>query len=208
MRHGFSLHLIVFTATGGVALAQGQTPSITGLQNNYSYTVPGSPNYGIAPGSLFIVTGVNLSNASNGLQPFPIPTLLDGVSVSITVAGTTTHAPLYYAFPTQLGAVTWTGGAPNTAVVISGQSAAVLGSFNITQSFFCLAPAAAQKFTVPASILLSLPSTPTSPIVSQAYLGIGNSSNPITFSASGIDLGFAAALIFDYTGLGTGFYYQ
>jgi len=45
-------------------------------------------------------------------------------------------------------------------------------------------------------------------LVSQAYLGIGNASNPITFSASGIDPGFAAALIFDYTGLGTGFYYR
>jgi hypothetical protein len=104
--------------------------------------------------------------------------------------------------------VTWTGGAPNTAVVISGESAAVLGNFNISRSFFCLAPVAAQKFTVPASILLSLPSTPTVPITSMAYLGIGNSSNPIVFSASGIDLGFAAALIFDYTGLGTGFTFQ
>jgi uncharacterized protein (TIGR03437 family) len=557
MKRGFSLFLIIFTATGGVAITQAQTPSITGLQNNYSYTIPGSPNYGIAPGSLFIVTGANLSNASNGLQPFPIPTTLQGVSVSVTVAGTTTHAPLYYAFPTQLGVVlpsttpvgtgtltvtnngqsastqiqvlqsafgiltvnnqgsgraavfdlsntllsstnatnpgsyvtlwgtgvgadlananetvypqmqdnltnipievdiggvagtvtyrgrsqfpgvdqinvqipqgvpygcfvslvvrsgsivsnsttipvaasgntcsdsitgfalsfqettnanaatplvmslgaaelaalsstsptrvgtllfeqdnapdvpnllgfanpqenvaeadflsyspgdfaasfspflismgscivtpatnasptpldpgtgltvtaggksstigpqgdgeyltgvpfessytfagtggsdvgafnaavtvpspalvwpqmsslqsvvrsqgvtvTWTGGAPNTAVVISGESAASLGNFDITQFFFCLAPVAAQKFTVPASILLSLPATPTFPIVSQAYLGISNSTNPIAFSASGIDLGFAAAMILDFTGLGTGFYYQ
>jgi len=557
MTRGFSFHLTILTAMGGAALAQAQTPSITGLQNNYSYTIPGSPNYGIAPGSLFIVTGANLSNASNGLQPFPIPPTLDGVSVSVTVNGTTTHAPLYYAFPAQLGVVlpsttpagngtltvnnngqtastqitvlqsafgiltinnqgsgraavfdlsnnllsstnatnpgnyvtlwgtgvgadlantnesaypqqqdnltnipiqvdigglpgnvvyrgrsqfpgvdqinvqipqgvpygcfvslvvssgsvvsnsttipvaasgstcsdsitgfalsfqetintnaaapvvvslgpaelaalsstsptrvgtllfeqdnapdvpnllgfanpqeniaeadffsyspgdfaasfspfllslgscmvtpvtnaqptalnpgsgltvtasgaastirpeqagqyltgvpfassytfagtggadvgafstsvtvpspalvwpqmssltsvvrsqgvmvTWTGGAPNTAVVISGESAAVLGNFNISRSFFCLAPVAAQKFTVPASILLSLPSTPTVPITSMAYLGIGNSSNPIVFSASGIDLGFAAALIFDYTGLGTGFTFQ
>jgi hypothetical protein len=104
--------------------------------------------------------------------------------------------------------VTWTGGAPNTAVVISGESAASLGNYDITQFFFCLAPVAAQKFTVPASILLSLPATPTFPIVSQAYLGISNSTNPIAFSANGIDLGFAAAMILDFTGLGTGFYYQ
>ncbi len=99
-------------------------------------------------------------------------------------------------------------GRPQYAVVISGESAAVLGNFNITRSFFCLAPVAAQKFTVPASILLSLPATPTSPVVSTAYLGISNSSNPVAFSAGGIDLGFAAAMIFDFTGLGTGFYYQ
>jgi uncharacterized protein (TIGR03437 family) len=101
--------------------------------------------------------------------------------------------------------VTWTGGAPNTAVVISGQSAASLGAFDITRSFFCMAPVSAGKFTVPASVLLSLPTTPAG---SQSYLGISNSTNPITFSASGIDLGFAAAMIFDNSGLGTGFIFQ
>jgi hypothetical protein len=104
--------------------------------------------------------------------------------------------------------VTWSGGIPGTAVVISGQSAAVLNGINITQSFFCLAPVSAQKFTVPASVLLSLPATPTSPITSMAYLGISNSTNPVSFTASGIDLGLAAGLIFDYSGLGTGFVYQ
>jgi hypothetical protein len=104
--------------------------------------------------------------------------------------------------------VTWAGGAPNTAVVISGNSAAVLNKINISRSFFCLAPVAAKKFTVPASVLLSLPATPTSPIVSQAYLGISNSTNPIMFTASGLDLGFAAAMIWDNTGLGTGFTFQ
>jgi hypothetical protein len=48
----------------------------------------------------------------------------------------------------------------------------------------------------------------TSIQVVQSAFGILTVNNPITFSASGIDLGFAAALIFDYTGLGTGFYYQ
>jgi uncharacterized protein (TIGR03437 family) len=88
-----------------VAPALVQTPSINALQNNYSYTIPGAPNYGIAPGSLFIITGSNLSNAQYGLQPFPIPTTLGGVSVSVAVNGTTTQAPVYYAYPTQLGVV-------------------------------------------------------------------------------------------------------
>jgi hypothetical protein len=105
--------------------------------------------------------------------------------------------------------VTWSGGAPNTAVVISGSSAVVLGNFNITQSFFCLAPVSAQKFTVPASVLLSLPATPTYPIgASSAYQGLSNSSNPILFSANGIELGLAAAMIYDSTGLGSSFTYQ
>jgi hypothetical protein len=41
-----------------------------------------------------------------------------------------------------------------------------------------------------------------------AYLGLSNSSNPIMFSANGIELGFAAAMIYNNTGLGTGPTYQ
>jgi hypothetical protein len=29
-------------------------PAVTAIQNNYSYLIPGQPNYGIAPGTLFM----------------------------------------------------------------------------------------------------------------------------------------------------------
>jgi uncharacterized protein (TIGR03437 family) len=109
---------------------------------NLSYTIPGSPNYGIAPGSLFIITGSNLSNAQYGLQPFPIPTTLGGASVAVTVNGTTTQAPIYYAYPTQLGVVlpsptpvgTGTLTVTNNAKTASTQGRLVLPTYGVRWS--------------------------------------------------------------------------
>ncbi len=103
--------------------------------------------------------------------------------------------------------VTWSGGIPGTAVVISGLAGASTLQGG-PKYFFCLAPEAAQKFTIPATVLQSLPATVTSPITSSAYLGISNSSNPITFSGQGIDIGLASVLVFDSTGANNGFTYR
>jgi uncharacterized protein (TIGR03437 family) len=86
------------------------TPTITGVQNNYSYLVPGLPNYGIAPGTLFIITGSNLASATtvSALQSSAapgIPKSLNGASISVTVNGTTVQPAMYYAIATQLAAV-------------------------------------------------------------------------------------------------------
>lgn len=95
---------------GGTVTLGGPTPqSIAMVQNNYSFIPPGAPNYGIAPGTLFIVTGnllaapgsqAVLQNPANAL-----PVALNGSSVSVTVNGTTVHPAFYYALPTQLGLV-------------------------------------------------------------------------------------------------------
>lgn len=87
-----------------LAPAFGQ-PVVTELQNNYSYTQPGLPNYGIAPGSLFIIKGTGLASATNTSEAFPLTTSLNGTSVSVTVHGATTNPTLYYILPTQIGAV-------------------------------------------------------------------------------------------------------
>jgi uncharacterized protein (TIGR03437 family) len=81
-----------------------QTPTVAGLENNYSFAPPGSPGYGIAEGSIFDIFGSNLANTSTGLQS-PPPTSLQGVTVSITVNGVTRLAPLYYVTPKQIGAI-------------------------------------------------------------------------------------------------------
>lgn len=86
------------------------TPTITGVQNNYSYLVPGLPNYGIAPGTLFIIKGSNLASATtvSALQSSAapgIPKSLNGASISVTVNGTTVQPAMYYAIATQLAAV-------------------------------------------------------------------------------------------------------
>lgn len=84
-------------------------PVINQIQNNYSYLLPGVPNYGIAPGSLFIIAGSGLSSSAPPvLQSSAAPGLpltLNQTSVSVTVAGTATSPALYYTSATQLAAV-------------------------------------------------------------------------------------------------------
>jgi len=84
-------------------------PTIAQMQNNYSYILPGLPNYGIAPGSLFIVQGSGLGNPLPPiLQPSAAPGLpktLNQTSVSVTVNGVTTVPALYYTSATQIAAV-------------------------------------------------------------------------------------------------------
>jgi hypothetical protein len=58
----------------------GQTPTIGGLLNNYSYTLLGLPNYGIAQGSIFVIFGSNFSSTQTPLQS-PPPAALSGASV-------------------------------------------------------------------------------------------------------------------------------
>jgi uncharacterized protein (TIGR03437 family) len=86
----------------GALLAQ---PRVDAVQNNYSYLLPGNPNYGIAQGSIFIIKGANLGNATTSLQNPPLQTTLNGVSAKVTVAGTTRDVLFYYVTPGQLGAI-------------------------------------------------------------------------------------------------------
>jgi len=80
-------------------------PRIDQVQNNYSYLLPGNPNFGIAEGSIFIIKGANLANGSTDLQNPPLQTTLNGVSANATVSGTTTKVLLYYITPGQLGGI-------------------------------------------------------------------------------------------------------
>ncbi len=80
-------------------------PTVSAVQNNYSYILPGLPNYGIAQGSIFVLYGTNLANTSTALQSAPLKTLLEGVSVSVTVSGQTRAVILYYVTPTQIAGI-------------------------------------------------------------------------------------------------------
>jgi uncharacterized protein (TIGR03437 family) len=86
-------------------------PAITGVLNNYSYTQPGYPNSGVAPSTLFIISGTGLANATTGpvtLESSAAPGLpanLNGATISVTAGGSTVTPALYYALPTQLAAV-------------------------------------------------------------------------------------------------------
>jgi uncharacterized protein (TIGR03437 family) len=104
---------VVYTGTGtiGTGGTTGPTPpTITQILNNYGLVPAGFPNYGIAPGALFIVKGTGMadptaqavlqSSASPG-----IPKTLNGASISVTVGGTTVTPGIYYAIAGQVAAV-------------------------------------------------------------------------------------------------------
>jgi hypothetical protein len=79
---------------------------------------------------------------------------------------------------------TWTGGAANSIVVISGSSSSATGG--LTGNYTCTAAVSAGQFTVPAAVLLALPPGTGS-------MSVQNNANMQTFSASGIDAGFTFA---------------
>ncbi|HTB16401.1 MAG TPA: hypothetical protein VK752_32765 [Bryobacteraceae bacterium] len=112
--------LLVTSVTGGSLVFQyttyesaaPNTPTITGIQNNYSLLVPGLPNYGISPGTLFIIRGTNLASVPvssiSALQSSAapgIPSTLNGAQITVTVGSFTGHPGMYYAGATQIAAV-------------------------------------------------------------------------------------------------------
>ena len=93
-------------------------PAITAVLNNYSYLLPDNPNYGIAPGSLFVIFGSGLATPgapavlqdSSKKDPVTgaavgLPLTLNNASIAVTVSGLTVHPALYYATATQIAAV-------------------------------------------------------------------------------------------------------
>src|SRR5713101_3039769 len=96
---------VVFFFFGSISLLA-QQPSISAVQNNYSYTLPSAPNYGIAPGSLFVIYGSNLSTVTTPVLQSSaapgVPLSLNGVSVSIAVNNVIVPVPLYYVSATQI----------------------------------------------------------------------------------------------------------
>ena len=121
----------------GFATAQ---PRITGIQNNYSYLIPGTPNYAIAQGCIFTLYGASIGPAVLEQQGFS-PALnrnLGGVSVKITVGGTTTEAVPYYVSAGQIAAIlpsATPAGAGTMTVSYNGQTSAAF-PLTVVQSAF------------------------------------------------------------------------
>lgn len=116
---------------GAVPAAGPAGPTINLVQNNYSYILPGLPNYGIAPGSLFLIIGANLSSAAAPVLQSSaapgLPTTLNQTSVSVTVNGVTTMPALYYTSATQVAAVlpsTTPVGKGTITIAYNGQTSA------------------------------------------------------------------------------------
>ena len=84
--------------------------------------------------------------------------------------------------------VTWSGGAPNSYVEITGGSTSQAGGANgsVSAGFTCYASVSAGQFTLPSYVLLGMPA-------GQGSLSVENATTPVIFSASGLDYfsGFA-----------------
>ena len=78
--------------------------------------------------------------------------------------------------------ITWSGGDPNGYVlIVGGSSGTVSGA-----AFSCIERANAGRFSVPSYVLSSLPATTGSSI---GILSVNNTTVPVTFTATGLDLG-------------------
>jgi uncharacterized protein (TIGR03437 family) len=116
------------------------TPTISAIANNYSFTLPGLPNYGIAPGSIFVIFGTNLnSHAFSGVQSSAMPglqTTLNGTSISVTVDGVTTQPFIYYTSATQVAAVlpSTTPAGPGTITVTNSGVPSATAPIQVVQS--------------------------------------------------------------------------
>ncbi len=88
--------------------------------------------------------------------------------------------------------VTWTGGDPNGAVLISGSSNMIInpqGALGPGALFICTAKASDGQFKIPAAVLLSLPVPPPGTQSPGFPLAVGSSSGPFPFTAPGLDKG-------------------
>jgi uncharacterized protein (TIGR03437 family) len=104
MRSTLYYSLALFALAAAPLQAQ---PVVAALQNNYSYALPGTPSYGIAQGSIFVIYGSNMAPAqlmSQGFNP-ALNRNLGGVSIKVTVAGVTTEAIPYYVSAAQIAAI-------------------------------------------------------------------------------------------------------
>ena len=88
-------------------VASNAQPSVSALQNNYSYVLPGMPNYGIAQGSIFVMYGKNMGPSQiASAQSFPLNKTLAGVAINVTGSdGKTYQAIPYYVSATQSAAI-------------------------------------------------------------------------------------------------------
>jgi len=81
-------------------------PTISALQNNYSYIIPGMPNYGIAQGSIFVMYGWNMGPPMVVSQTsFPLQKTFSGVQIDVVVGGVKTQAIPYYVYANQIAAI-------------------------------------------------------------------------------------------------------
>ena len=140
----------------------------------------------LTPGASFGFTAPGGADVGAFQVTIPSPALL-----TWTKRDQTTKVPR-----TQPLTINWTGGSASLPVAIIGGNVDL--PTNSTSLFFCLAPAGANSFTVPNYILANVPATRSKVAFSRGivYVGPMPLAGATTFTASGLDLGIAAATNF------------
>jgi uncharacterized protein (TIGR03437 family) len=160
-----------------------QTPGI------YSATLGG-----VSGAALFLNPGNYLITGTGGTDVGPIST-----NITLPPALTWTNASSITNVIRANGQlITWTGGDPLGSVEITGYSAFSSGNNTVVAGFECTAPTSAGQFTIPAVVLLALPSSPAPSASSTSFalgsLGVGAVAAVKNFTATGIDLGYLTSV--------------
>jgi uncharacterized protein (TIGR03437 family) len=88
--------------------------------------------------------------------------------------------------------VTWTGGDPAGYVIIVGSS--TNSSTRVGASFVCTERTTAGRFVIPSYVLLTLPASSGGQTSADA-LSVMSASNPVKFTAEGLDAGYVMSMI-------------
>jgi len=89
----------------GLPLAAQPSINPGGVVNAASYAAPGLPNAPIAQGSIFAIFGKNLGPTTLAQAGFPLPTVLAGTSVRVSVGGQNVDCYLIYTSAGQVAAL-------------------------------------------------------------------------------------------------------
>ncbi len=98
--------ILAILLLGAAAVSAQPVVGADGIVSNASYFSSALPSGAIAQGSIFAVFGTGLGpSALAQASSFPLPTLLGGTSIKVTVGGTTVNAIILYTVATQVGAI-------------------------------------------------------------------------------------------------------
>jgi uncharacterized protein (TIGR03437 family) len=146
--------------------------------------IPGVPGGAVTPD--YLEPGAyTIDNGSGGSGPdavgafnvkLTIPQLLNWTNMDATETVTRANGVN----------ITWSGGDPNGSVYILGISS----SGSNAAVFVCSERTSAGQFTVPSYVLSALPATAGQNI---GILSVNNNTQPVTFTAAGLDIGAVVA---------------
>jgi uncharacterized protein (TIGR03437 family) len=162
----------VIAVTGPATL--NLTPPTTGVAGLYSSVLQSS-----LPAGNYTITGSGGTNVGAFTTTITLPPALTWTNSTSTI---TRSAGL---------TVNWTGGSSNGFVLIEGASTTGATS-GVGALFLCIAPNTG-SFAVPSAVLLSLPPSVTVSGVPTGSFIVGSFTNPQTFTATGLNYGYANA---------------